>query len=101
MRYRDKTLFGCTFALTLISSTSLLVILGLIDLNQVKAQQQGTLYTADNTNCISYDANRRLITVSCKSATLTDIYNQINNPDVLEKVQDQLLHPVAIIVLSP
>lgn len=89
MIFKDKTLLGCSFALTLISSISLLVILGQIDLNEVKAQQQGALSTADNTNCISYDANRRLITVSCKSATLTDIYNQIHNPDVLDKDAQQ------------
>jgi mannuronan 5-epimerase len=75
-------------------SLSLLVITGPIDfVGEVKAQQQegGTLPSAaGNANgCISYDSVQRLITVSCKSATLTDIYNQLNDPGVLNKEQQQ------------
>jgi len=71
----------------IISLSSLLVITGLIDFSEVKAQQQGgTPLAAGNGNgCISYDSVERLITVSCKSATLTDIYNQLNDPAVLNK----------------
>lgn len=36
-------------------------------------------------SCISYDAGQRMIRISCKSATLTDIYNQLRNPDILDK----------------
>ncbi|HEY6883044.1 MAG TPA: hypothetical protein VI278_03295, partial [Nitrososphaeraceae archaeon] len=68
----------------LIFLSSLLIILGQIDSNkEVKAQQGAP--TTNNTSCISYDPVRILITVSCKSATLTDIYNQLQNPDVLNK----------------
>ena len=72
-------------------SLSLLVITGLIDFSEVKAQQQGgTPLAAGNGNgCISYDSVERLITVSCKSATLTDIYNQLNDPSILNKEQHQ------------
>ena len=72
-------------------SLSLLVITGLIDFSEVKAQQQGgTPLAAGNGNgCISYDSVRRMITVSCKSATLTDIYNQLNDPAVLNKEQQR------------
>jgi mannuronan 5-epimerase len=72
-------------------SLSLLVITGLIDFSEVKAQQHGgTPLAAGNGNgCISYDSVRRMITVSCKSATLTDIYNQLNDPAVLSKEQHQ------------
>ena len=72
-------------------SLSLLVITGLIDFSEVKAQQHGgTPLAAGNGNgCISYDSVRRMITVSCKSATLTDIYNQLNNPAVLNKEQQR------------
>jgi mannuronan 5-epimerase len=75
----------------IISLYSLLVITGLIDFSEVKAQQQeGALPAAGNGNgCIKYDSVRRMITVSCKSATLTDIYNQLNNPAVLNKEQQQ------------
>src|SRR6476661_11296536 len=69
--------------------SSLLVITGLIDFSKVKAQQQeGALPATGNGNgCISYDSVRRMITVSCRSATLTDIYNQLNDPAVLNKEQ--------------
>ena len=75
----------------IISLSSLLVITGLIDFSEVKAQQQGgTPLAAGNGNgCISYDSVERLITVSCKSATLTDIYNQLNDPSILNKEQHQ------------
>ena len=75
----------------IISLSSLLVITGLIDFSEVKAQQQGgTPLAAGNGNgCISYDSVRRMITVSCKSATLTDIYNQLNDPSILNKEQQQ------------
>jgi poly(beta-D-mannuronate) C5 epimerase len=69
-----------------LSSLSL-VILGHLDLNKVKAWQQSP--TSSENSCINYDASQRLITVSCKYATLTDIYNQINNPDVLDKDPQQ------------
>src|SRR5690349_5460834 len=72
-------------------SLSLLVITGLIDFSEVKAQQEGgTPLAAGNGNgCISYDSVRRMITVSCKSATLTDIYNQLNDPSILNKEQQR------------
>ena len=71
--------------------SSLLVITGLIDFSKVKAQQQeGALPATGNGNgCINYDSVRRMITVSCRSATLTDIYNQLNDPAVLNKEQQQ------------
>src|ERR1041385_7121844 len=72
-------------------SLSLLVITGLIDFNEVKAQHHGgtPLAAGNGNNCINYDSVRRLITVSCKSATLTDIYNQLNDPAVLNKEQQR------------
>src|SRR5689334_24900503 len=76
----------------IISLSSLLVITGLIDFSEVKAQQEGgrTPLAAGNGNgCISYDSVRRMITVSCKSATLTDIYNQLNDPSILNKEQQR------------
>ena len=63
-------------------SLSLLIILRQIDLGQVEAQQ---LSNSIQNNCIKYNNIKRLIIVSCKSATLTDVYNQINNRDILDK----------------
>jgi mannuronan 5-epimerase len=36
-------------------------------------------------SCIVYDIVTRVITVSCTSASLTDIYNQLHNTDILSK----------------
>jgi mannuronan 5-epimerase len=78
----------CTNIFVLIFLSSLLVILGQIDSSkEVKAQQGAP--TTNNISCISYDPVRRLITVSCQSATLTDIYNQLQNPDILNKDPQQ------------
>jgi mannuronan 5-epimerase len=38
-----------------------------------------------NENCISYDSSNRIITIRCKSATLTDIDNQLNDESILDK----------------
>ena len=38
-----------------------------------------------NENCISYDPSNRVITIRCKSATLTDIDNQLNDDSILDK----------------
>jgi hypothetical protein len=64
---------------------------GLIDFSKVNAQQQeGAQPAAGNGNgCISYDSVRRMITVSCRSATLTDISNQLNDPGLLSKEPQQ------------
>jgi hypothetical protein len=42
-------------------------------------------YTASPSSCITYDPTARLITISCQSAHLTDVYNQVNNHNILEK----------------
>jgi mannuronan 5-epimerase len=35
--------------------------------------------------CINYDSSQRIVIISCASASLSDIYNQLNNPDILSK----------------
>jgi len=35
--------------------------------------------------CITYNSEEKVITITCKSATLTDINNQLNDPDLLHK----------------
>jgi mannuronan 5-epimerase len=73
-------------------SFSLLVIFGQFDFGQVEAQQLSIF--PPNNNCIKFNNVKRLIIVSCKSATLTDIYNQINNHDILDK------HPQGVWLLN-
>ncbi|MGC2385112.1 MAG: right-handed parallel beta-helix repeat-containing protein, partial [Nitrososphaeraceae archaeon] len=38
-----------------------------------------------NENCISYDPSNRIITIKCKSTTLTDIDNQLNDDSILDR----------------
>lgn len=35
--------------------------------------------------CINYDSSQRTVIISCSSANLSDIYNQLNNPNILSK----------------
>jgi hypothetical protein len=65
--------------------------------NKVKQQQHGSQsptsssssspssYTISPSSCISYDSTARLITISCQSAHFSDVYNQVNNHNILEK----------------
>ena len=39
--------------------------------------------------CVVYDKVENSITVSCASAHLTDVYNQLHNPTILAKEQQQ------------
>ena len=79
---------ACIFVLLLLSLLLLASHLEIVS-SYVKAQPQRVLSTTSSTSCIKYNAAERLITVSCQSATLTDIYNQLQNPDVLNKDPQQ------------
>jgi mannuronan 5-epimerase len=39
-------------------------------------------------NCISYDPSDRIIMIRCRSASLTDVYNQLNDDSILDKQAD-------------
>jgi len=39
--------------------------------------------TTAGSSCINYDPSARLITVTCTSASLTDVYNSLNDPNIL------------------
>jgi parallel beta-helix repeat protein len=45
------------------------------------------ILSADAVPCISYDPSTKIITVTCNSATLTDIDNQLNDNTILDKEQ--------------
>jgi poly(beta-D-mannuronate) C5 epimerase len=44
--------------------------------------------SSTSSNCIRYDPEERIITVGCKSANLTDINNQVKDPEILHKDDD-------------
>jgi mannuronan 5-epimerase len=67
-------------------SLSLLVLFGQFNFGKVvEAQQQLSTFLPSNNNCIKYNNVKRLIVVSCKFATLTDVYNQVTNRYILYK----------------
>ncbi len=69
----------------------------LFNLNKIQAQQQQQQITTipiEKSNCIKYDSTSRQVFISCPYVsagpiTLTDIYNQLNSPNILNKQQQQ------------
>jgi mannuronan 5-epimerase len=54
------------------------------------AQKQQQRNTATNSAaCISYDSTDNVITITCSSASLTDINNQLNDDAILDRQQQQ------------
>lgn len=43
------------------------------------------LSSSESSPCIRYDGVNRVISITCKTSTLTDIYNQINDTSILDK----------------
>jgi poly(beta-D-mannuronate) C5 epimerase len=41
--------------------------------------------SSEISSCIGYDSSERVIGITCKTSTLTDIYNQINDTNILDK----------------
>jgi mannuronan 5-epimerase len=41
--------------------------------------------SSESSSCISFDSSERVISITCKTSTLTDIYNQINDKTILDK----------------
>ena len=50
----------------------------------LSSSSSSSSYTA-SPYCITYDPTARLITISCISAHLSDVYNQVNNHEVLDR----------------
>ncbi len=68
-------------------SISFLILFDQLGPEQIRGQVLPAHTSAQpvNNSCIKYDNIQRLIIVSCKSATLTDISKQINNYGILDK----------------
>ena len=41
--------------------------------------------TDSSSGCITYDSDTNVITITCKDVNLTDIDNEIRNPEILHK----------------
>jgi hypothetical protein len=48
-------------------------------------QQRQQLQGTESKTCIAYDSTENAIRISCKYTTMTDIDNQLQNPDLLHK----------------
>ena len=61
----------------------------IVDGQQQQQQQQLSTTSSSslpqNNSCIYYDNVKRMIIISCKSSTLTDVSNKINNYAILDK----------------
>src|SRR5215204_5054188 len=53
--------------------------------------------SAPSSSCIAYNPEEKVITISCKAATLTDIYNHLRNPNILKR---EISTPPTIIAAS-
>ena len=51
-------------------------------------EEEDSSSSSASSDCIIYDPKEKMITVSCKSANLTDINNQVKDPDILDKEHD-------------
>jgi mannuronan 5-epimerase len=65
-------------------STSVLLLLPLS-----YAQQHSAADATDSAHCITYDSSSNTITVTCSSASLTDINTQLNDDNILSKQQQE------------
>ena len=50
--------------------------------------QATTEDTSEESSCIRYDSSERIISIGCEGANLTDVYNQLKDPNLLHKEVD-------------
>ena len=55
---------------------------------QQQKEEQNNEKPITTSSCISYDATKQVITITCGSANLSDIYKQINDVNILQKEQE-------------
>jgi hypothetical protein len=44
--------------------------------------------TTEESSCIKYDSSEEIISINCKGANLTGVYNQLKDPNLLRKDVD-------------
>jgi hypothetical protein len=59
----------------------------LLPVSYAQKQQRNT--ATNSAACISYDSTDNVITITCSSASLTDINNQLNDDAILDRQQQQ------------
>jgi mannuronan 5-epimerase len=79
--------------LLLLSLSTLLLLFSIQSWVSIAAIKTTTI-SSSSSPCITYDSSKNLIKITCSSANLTDIYNQLHNESILRK-QQQSSSPVA------
>jgi mannuronan 5-epimerase len=80
LQYSAKSLLELTFSILLI-----LLLLSSSTIYSSHVQTTESFSSSSSSECMTYDSQEKVITITCKSATLTDINNQLNDSDVLHK----------------
>jgi mannuronan 5-epimerase len=94
---RRLTVLLSTVGLSSLSSFIILVIVVEMVLLSISAllpfsyaqQQQNVDTDSAPSSCITYDSTENIITISCNSASLTDINKQLNDDTILDKEEQQ------------
>lgn len=62
------------------------VILTLLSISVVSYSSSSAAQVPEPSSaCITYDSRENIITITCKTANLTDIDNQLRDPNILHK----------------
>ena len=83
MQYSAKSLLlELTFSILL-----LLLLLSSLTIYSSHAQttEQSFSSSSSSSECITYNPEEKVITITCKSATLTDVNNKLKDPNILHK----------------
>jgi mannuronan 5-epimerase len=82
LQYSAKSLL-----LELTFSMLLLLLLSSLTIYSFHAQttEQSFSSSSSSSECITYNPEEKVITITCKSATLTDVNNKLKDPNILHK----------------
>src|SRR5919198_6302555 len=84
---RASEIFSFTTVTVFVMPLLLLLLLLLLLPSVYSVQVAAAAATAQVASCISYDSSIRLITITCVSANLQDIYSQLHDNSILSKLR--------------
>jgi mannuronan 5-epimerase len=84
LQYSAKSLLlELTFSILLL--LLLLLPLTIISFHAQTTEQSFSSSSSSSSECITYNPEEKVITITCKSATLTDVNNKLKDPNILHK----------------
>jgi mannuronan 5-epimerase len=84
LQYSAKSLLlELTFSILLL--LLLLSSLTIISFHAQTTEQSFSSSSSSSSECITYNPEEKVITITCKSATLTDVNNKLKDPNILHK----------------